>query len=337
MPTLIQVCNVAEVMGGTGACAWTITRALPDWRHVVVFPRAARPEVKRAFAPAEIRNWPVVTPDLIRRECGREKHVDGGGVVVVLHNSGAGRVQGHLPAVVLQYVHSAIRPAVADSVRYCSRYLAERCGTDGDEVLYQSVPEPPREGGRDERGLRRELVVGRLCTPTSKKWPEEVVGWTAAIVRRVPGVRWEFVGCPEGLQADLRTACAGEAVFHPASWAARRHLWRWDALVYHHPTVTETFGRVVAESLRAGCVPVVDARGGFLEQVTAETGFLCGEEEAFAEALERLRDDRAMRWRMSQRGREHGRRLFGEAAVAERLKRWMREAAEKIVREANGQ
>ena len=127
MATLIQVCNVAEVMGGTGACAWTVTRALPGWRHVVVFPRAAREEVAREFGPAEVRAWPVVTAARVR-EVAAESARRGvrGGVVVLLHNAGVGRVEGTLPAVVLQYVHSPIRAAGADSVRYCSQHLAAR-------------------------------------------------------------------------------------------------------------------------------------------------------------------------------------------------------------------
>jgi hypothetical protein len=333
---LIQVCNVAEVMGGTGACAWTHTRALADWRHVVVFPRAARPEVVREFAPAEVRCWPVVTAERVREEQRRLRA--GRGVVVLLHNTGVGRVEGRLPGVVLQYVHSAIRPAGADGVRYCSRYLAERCGAGEEAVLYQAVPEPPRVVGTggsgvemERRSLRRAMVVGRLCTPTAKKWPEGIVEWTADVARGVPGVRWEFVGCPEGLQAGMQAACAGEAVFHPASWSARGHLWRWDAVMYHHPTITETFGRVVAEGLRAGCVPVVDARGGFLEQVTPETGFVCRDGEEFGAALRRLRDDPVLRWRMSTAGRSWGREMFGEEALAGRLKGWMREAAGRVI------
>jgi hypothetical protein len=339
--TLIQVCNVAEVMGGTGACAWTVTRALPGWRHVVVFPRAAREEVAREFGPAEVRAWPVVTAARVREVAAESARLGvRGGVVVLLHNAGVGRVEGTLPAVVLQYVHSPIRAAGADSVRYCSQHLAARCGVSETAweraVLYQAVPEPPRgcalggSAGRGEsstRSLRRELVVGRLCTPTARKWPEETIAFTRRVAEAVPGVRWEFVGCPEGLQCALGEACAGEATFHPASWAARGHLWNWDALVYHHPSLTETFGRVVAEALRAGCVPVVDARGGFVEQVTPETGFLCSGPEEFVRAVRTLRDDRVLRWRMSGAARERGRALFGEEAMARRLVGWVREAA----------
>lgn len=335
MPTLIQVCNVAEVMGGTGACAWTITRSLPEWRHVVAFPKTARPEVVREFAPAEVRTWPIITPTQIR-EAAKQAGRDREGAVVLLHNTAASRVKGELPAVVLQYVHSAIRPAPADSVRYCSRSLAERCGAGPEAVLYQAVPEPPRGESSDSRSLRRKLVVGRLCTPTPRKWPDEIVDWTQTLAARVPGIQWEFVGCPEGMQSRLREACSGEAVFYPASWEARRFLWQWDALVYHHPTITETFGRVVAEALRAGCVPVVDARGGFLEQVTPETGFVCATPEEFAAALKKLRDDHALRWRMSHAGRHRGRDLFSEEALADRLKSWIRQTAatlsERIVR-----
>jgi glycosyltransferase involved in cell wall biosynthesis len=95
--------------------------------------------------------------------------------------------------------------------------------------------------------------------------------------------------------------------------------------VYHNPAVTETFGRTVAEAMRAGCVPIVDDRGGFREQVEPETGFLCRTDGDFADAIERLsnRDD----WRVvsdtaMQRANERfglewfGRELLGEFALA---------------------
>ena len=73
----------------------------------------------------------------------------------------------------------------------------------------------------------------------------------------------------------------------------------WDALLYHNTRVTESFGRTVAESMRAGCIPVVDNRGGFAEQVHADCGFLCDDKDEFSAALDQL-CDAGIRRRMSR-------------------------------------
>jgi len=64
--------------------------------------------------------------------------------------------------------------------------------------------------------------------------------------------------------------------------------------------------------MRAGCVPVVDNRGGFTEQVAADCGFLCGGEEDFAAAIDRLRDV-GVRRRMSRAALAHANEAFSLA------------------------
>jgi glycosyltransferase involved in cell wall biosynthesis len=137
----------------------------------------------------------------------------------------------------------------------------------------------------ERRELRESLVVGRLCTPGDAKWPRALLPFYSRLAASHRNVDWEFVGCPEGMQRPLAEACQGRVRFLAASWEARRHLWRWDAVLYHHPTLTESFGRVAAEAMRTGCVPILDARGGFLEQVTPETGWLCASASEFDAAL----------------------------------------------------
>jgi glycosyltransferase involved in cell wall biosynthesis len=168
-------------------------------------------------------------------------------------------------------------------------------------VLYQAVPKPPRPGSgvhaaglteagcrSDARALRDQLVIGRICSPQAKKWPAELPEFYAKLARRFPEVEWEFVGCSADIHPRLREACGGRATFHAASWSARAHYWRWDALLYHNQHVTESFGRTAAEAMRAGCVPIVDARGGFVEQIAPGTGFLCATMREFEEAVDRL-------------------------------------------------
>jgi len=75
-------------------------------------------------------------------------------------------------------------------------------------------------------------------------------------------------------------------------------------LLYHHPTLTESFGRTVAEALRAGCIPIVDRRGGFREQIPAGGGFLCDTRDHFLAALAAISSPAARR-QIARAGQTH--------------------------------
>lgn len=336
-PHLLQAANVGTVVGGTGACAWTVTRALPGLRHTLGFFGPIAPETRRLIEDCDLRTLGRLEPRLVR-----ELGVD----LVLLHNTPAHRLLERLPAATLLYLHSyQTAPAPADVVIYCSRWLAKRYGADPRLVCHQGVPVPPgspplwrqspkdspspswgrvRVGGR--RGRKRDrhtLVVGRLCTPTPRKWPPWTADFYRDLARAVPTVRWEFVGCPEPLQPELRKACRRRVRFHAASWSARAQLWNWDVLCYSNPELPESFGRVCAEAMRTGCVPVVDDQGGFREQVEdGRSGFLCGSPAEFAEALRRLQDP-AVCHAVSTEARRRADQEFSVTAFARRLRRWM--------------
>lgn len=278
---MLQVCNVGRIVGGTAACAWTVTRALPDVEHCVVFLSEPCGETRRAFASRRVEVWRTVDEERVRKLAPD---------VVLLHNTSAGRVRGVLQQPTIQYVHSRGSRLTADRTVYCSRWLAGACGEGSGAVLLQGVPRPLRAAGGATRELRERLVVGRICTPTAQKWPGQVVEFYTDLAARFSDVDWEFIGCPPVLQVALQHACRGRATFAAASWGARSRLWTWDAMLYHHPEVTESFGRTVAECMRAGCIPVVDDRGGFREQVPAGCGYLCREERDFGAALTELLD-----------------------------------------------
>ena len=285
-----------------------MTRSLPQCRHTVAFLSSVNAQTREAFGQCRIGEWDAVTVERVRRVSPD---------VVLLHNTPQGRVERRLPAVTLQYLHSRIDPARADETTYCSRWLAGQYGADGRSVCYQGVPRPPRsEGAGERRALREFPVIGRICTPQRKKWPEEMVAFYARLARQFPRVGWEFVGCPGSLQPALSEACQGRVTCLPASWGARSRLWQWDAMLYHNPAVTESFGRTVAEAMRAGCIPIVDDDGGFREQVIEGTGWLCRSEEGFAKAVaalhgagERRRRSRACRAHADER---FSLRRFGE-------------------------
>lgn len=317
---LLQVCNVGNICGGTAACAWTITRALIDWRHTVVFRSRPTPETRAAFRHCRIETWSAGTPLRVERF-----QPD----VVLLHNLAARAGLGGEAPLTVQYLHSRIDPFPADVTVACSQWLAAQY-PEGvvTGVLYQPVPRPPLPDRTESRALRDRLLIGRLCTPTAAKWPPVLVPFYARLAEEHPQVEWEFVGCPEELQSSLTTACRRRVRFHPAGWQARQRLWEWDALLYHHPTLTESFGRTAAEALRAGCIPIVDGRGGFREQVTPEVGFLCSSADDFSRALERLECVR-LRRAMSRGGMAQAEGRFALTPFRKRFVRLLRLAEEQ--------
>ncbi|MEM7813249.1 MAG: glycosyltransferase [Planctomycetota bacterium] len=315
--TLLQVGNVGDVTGGTGACVRTVTRALPDFAHVVAFPGRPSDETRAAFAGCR---W------VPRRRVDAEFVSECGADVVLLHNVSRDLVDKGLPALTLAYTHSRVTPPLADGAACCSRWLADQCGSAAGRVLTQAVPVPPRPAGCGTRSLGDGLTVGRICTPRKAKWPDEIVPLYSEWAERFPAVRWAFVGCPGGLVEPLREACGGRAEFVAASHAARGELWKWDVLLYHHPTLTESFGRTCAEAMRAGCIPVVDARGGFVEQIDGRPGggILASDAGDFAAAIDALLDP-GERLRRSRRVRAIGDERFSISRFRRDLLAWFGE------------
>ncbi|CAK9020770.1 D-inositol 3-phosphate glycosyltransferase (N-acetylglucosamine-inositol-phosphate N-acetylglucosaminyltransferase) (GlcNAc-Ins-P N-acetylglucosaminyltransferase) [Durusdinium trenchii] len=315
---LLQFCNVGNVCGGTAACAWTITRALPHWTHVVLFPRRPTEETANAFAHCRVSLFDSASI----AELPARWQPD----ILLLHNTHPGRVPPCEDVFTVQYVHSAGSRTLADVTVVCSHWLAGQVETEQGRppVLWQPVPIPPTCSGRSRSDGRR-LRVGRLCTPTPVKWPECLVSFYAELAATRPEIDWEFVGCPDAMKSAMTEAVGGRVRFWPAGWTARSLLHTWDAVLYHHPTLTESFGRVVAESMRCGCIPIVDRRGGFCEQIEPETGFLCDRPQEFADALDRLRD-RAAREEMKAAARQCAEERFSLRAFAQRWGKLLRES-----------
>ena len=313
---LLQVCNVGQIVGGTAACAWSVTRALPQLDHTVAF--LSRPDAvtRQAFEPHTVLHWPSCHSDRIR-----QVNPD----LVILHNISAGPSTTWEGAWTVQYVHSVGRRLPADQTVYCSQWLARQCRVQHPSVLWQGVPLPTRPTSPRPRSEGR-LRIGRICTPTARKWPASLPAFYSTLATRHPHVDWEFVGCPPGMQSLLQTACCGRATFHQANWPARSHVWQWDALLYHHPTLTESFGRTVAEAARAGCLPIVDDRGGFTEQLEVLGGRGCRTEPEFADAITELSDPES-RQRLSARISLQAQAHFSLASFGERLQSLIGHAA----------
>ncbi len=287
---LLQVCNVGNICGGTAACAWTITRAFPEWSHTVIFLSRPSDETRTAFSGCDILQKSFVEKSEVQR-----LNPD----VVILHNISKDRCAEFDNVTTIQYHHSTGIRATADRHVACSNWLAEQL--QGQiPVLYQAVPIPNQPEVMASRELSDELVIGRICSPQLKKWPIELIDLYEQLATQHPHVAWEFVGAPASLQNELQRACKHKATFTPAGFSARQRIWNWHALLYHHPALTESFGRTVAEAMRSGCVPIVDSRGGFCEQIMHQkTGFLCRHADDFASAIEAISKPNQW-WQLSQ-------------------------------------
>ncbi|MFO1006151.1 MAG: hypothetical protein U0929_09340 [Planctomycetaceae bacterium] len=305
---LLQVCNVGSVVGGTAACAWSLARAWPQLRHSVAFLSPADSATRQAFCPHHVETWSHCTASRIKA-----LQPD----MVILHNVGKAGAELWDGAFTIQYVHSVGSRLQADQTVYCSRWLARQVGASEKPVLWQGVPVPPSLAVCRHRFTDR-LRIGRICTPSMRKWPESLLEFYAELASRHPQVDWEFIGCPVTLQPRLLSACRGQARFILPSWQARSHLWEWDALLYHHPTLTESFGRTLAEAARAGCVPIVDHRGGFVEQLEVVSGFGCRTLTEFSNAIAAL-GNVSTRRSLSQQVQVQANAVFSLSAFAHRL------------------
>lgn len=307
MPHLLQVCNVGRIVGGTAACAWTVMRALPEFEHRVLFLSPPDRKTVDAFAP--------VSANFAARSLAEEIAAIRPDAIL-LHNTSAERLPRKTDVPTVLYLHSQISTLTpADVTVCCSHWLARRMRRPPECVLWQAVPKVSFAQQRDPS----KLVVGRLCTPQAKKWPGAIVPFYADLAAKYPQIQWEFIGCPSELRISLTTACRGRAAFHPAGWEQRTHLARWDALLYSHPAAPESFGRTAAEAMRAGCIPVVDRLGGFIEQIPTGCGFLCDSPVDFEDALTKL-TDHDVRQAISCRAEQHADEQFSLERFAGRWK-----------------
>lgn len=312
---LIQMCNVGNIVGGTAACAWSVTRALPDAEHTVIFRSIPTKETRAAFAHCQIET---------AKNIERQDVEKWGGDFLLLHNISPeavswGQQRSALKIPVLQYAHSAMKHhAGADLTVACSVSLARRLNRSDMQILYQGVPCPKQTTGNGSVRSSEEFIVGRICTPCPQKWPSWLVQFYQKLSARFPDIRWEFVGCPDPFRPELFQACHQRATFHEAGWDARQHLNRWHVLLYRNPDVEETFGRTVAEAMRAGTVPIVDNAGGFCEQIGPKNGYLCSDQQAFFTALEELSSFELWN-RMSACSRETADTLFSFGSFRQRL------------------
>lgn len=280
-----MVNNVSEVCGGTIQCSASMCKALPDFeRRVFSFSHEFGPVAQEVFGPGvELRNGldasQVVTdfqPD-----------------VVVWHNTHADRIPDKPLAGALQvYVAHSAHSSLRDAARKChvticvSKWLARKVGLSESTVLYQPVQPPERFLGFDSHAAL--MRIGRLCTPTAKKWNlDEMAPYYAALSAEFPDqLCYEWVAPPR-LHADLRerfVGCISDRTIKP-DYLAPKRLWFWEAMLYTS-SLEESYGRTVCEAQMSHCVPIVNRRGAYPEQIEhGVTGFLVDSPKDAVEAV----------------------------------------------------
>lgn len=161
--------------------------------------------------------------------------------------------------------------------------------------------------GRDPSSLVC-LYVGRLST---EKRVDLLVD-----LAHTPGIALTLVGDgPQRAALEAQFADSG-AEFTGYLYGAELAEAYASADVFVFPGVTETFGQVVQEALASGLPVITVNQGGVADLVTdGSSGFVLEPEAiAFASAAAQLRDDPALRARMSQAAR-----AFAETRPWERI------------------
>lgn len=174
--------------------------------------------------------------------------------------------------------------------------------------------------GRDPDSLL-VLYVGRLAT---EKRIDLLLD-----VAKLPGVALTLVG-DGAMRDELERMFAGtNTVFTGYMYGEDLAKAYASADVFVFPGPSETFGQVVQEAMAAGLPAVIVNRGGIVDLVTdGVNGFVCPENpHAFAEAVQRLRDDPALRRRMAQNARRQAERRPWTAIMAQ-LEQYYKEAIE---------
>ena len=157
--------------------------------------------------------------------------------------------------------------------------------------------------------------IGRLHE--QKGW--DVLCRAAATVRaRYPDSHFVIIGeGPERDELEAIEQCAQVRLAGAIEDAAGL-VGAFDVFVV--PSRWEGFGRVAVEAMLAG-VPVIASDVGGLPEVVDDAGILTPVDDAvaLAAAIERLIENPALRAELGERGRERGRRRFGNERMVQEV------------------
>ncbi len=184
---------------------------------------------------------------------------------------------------------------------------------------------------RRDSAVRARLLAGRpadslLCIYVGRLANEKRVDLLLEVAR-TPGVALTIIG-DGALREELEALFAGTGTHFTGYLYAEELANAYAAAdVFLFPGANETFGQVVQEAQASGLPAVVIDQGGVPDLVEPEvTGFHCPPDpEAFAQAVVRLRDDRALLARLAANARAAVERNSWDAIMAQ-LEGYYREA-----------
>ena len=292
---ILWVNNSSSPYGGTLWATADGIKAFPDARHsVLTFGGDFSEDARRILG---------MNTDTYRSVSVARAAKDSQADLIIYQNTSASNMPVRQPdnTCSIYYQHSAYPgplPGSKCSIHLCvSQYLAGLMGMPEHSVLYQPVSVPPEvpETRMVSQGLR-------ICTPNPKKWQQQdILPYLSALGEHT----LSLVGAPEGLTEH---PCASGT--YPPSLDARSLL-HTHGFLFYTSKLPETYGRTVCEAQRAGCIPIVSRRGGFVEQIDNEDGpdygFLIDTPESLSEALRAYRENPEF-WseHVKKRGDERG-------------------------------
>jgi len=329
---LLQIANIPNICGGTGACVYSIKRALPDWDHEILFVNAGDGECsdeEKAHYGCQISRVSKITPAYLESVA-----LD----VVIFHNTGASTMPNFLSRdfISIFYEHSALKTH-RSARKKCtiewsvSMHLAVLTDQNTENVFYQpcaqTEPIPRAEG----------IVIGKLCTSGHmgrEKWSlDDLYDFYAYLHKNHPDVQWEFVGCPDHRVEPLSQAVGENAKFYEPAWKNRNLFHRWTAHLHSSSKLTESYGRTVCEAQAAGCIPIVDMKGGQIEQINhGADGYLCREYSDFSDGIKFLKDPLRLDF-LREKAIKSGKERGGLQVWRNKFFNWL-EAAQSLRQEA---
>jgi glycosyltransferase involved in cell wall biosynthesis len=186
-----------------------------------------------------------------------------------------------------------------------------------------------RDNRRIELGSPDGPVVGFVGQIVPRKGVRTLIEAMPAVLRRFPQALLVIVGCAPPDEDEYERSCRERVVELGLESSVRFIGYRRDVAawmrsfdVFALPTRAEPFGKVVIESMAAGCPVVASRVGGIPEIITSpELGTLIepDDPDALASAILAYLCDRDRAEATSRIARRHARELFGLQGMIDRL------------------
>lgn len=216
----------------------------------------------------------------------------------------------------------AVKAGLIDKVLFVSEFQSSIF-----RPIYEGVPQailenyvlPKRFPFVDRHNVRMRL--GRLSRPDPVKFTEDFPVFYEAL--KVPNAKFRVMGWSDDLHRKYDWHDFGDQwdLLKPKAESATDFLHSIDLFVYAiGPFFQESWGRVVAEAMLTGAIPLVPS-GHHFENIIAdgEAGYLCNDFDDYHEAAQRLYWDYPLKRRMSKHCAQYARSYLCDQKAHRRL------------------